>query len=184
MNFESYLSYFDTIIKNPSPAAPYDNPDYFNYAKLNWVRMNRWLKTGILSEEMVKIVAAISTPQKWTIITEPWCGDASHVVPFLYKIANLNPLITVNYELRDSEPFRINNYLTNGGKSIPKLIIQNNADEDLTTWGPRPADCQILYDKLKAENVDFETMKIELQKWYNHNEGKAIQEELGALLKK
>jgi len=183
MNFEFYLSHFESILNNPAPAAPYDQPDYFNYAKLNWARMNRWLKTGILSEEIKEIVAAITTPQTWIIITEPWCGDASHVVPFLHMVANLNPLIHVTYELRDSEPFRINKYLTNGGKSIPKLIIQNNLGEDLATWGPRPAGCQVLYDQLKAENADFETMKIELQKWYNHNEGKDILEELVAILK-
>jgi hypothetical protein len=183
MNFQSYLSYFESIINSPAPLAPYDNPDYFNYAKLNWSRMNRWLKTGVLSEEIKQVAAGIKTPQTWIVITEPWCGDAAHIVPFLHLIAQQNPLISVDYELRDSEPFRINTYLTNGGKSIPKLIVRNESGEDLVTWGPRPADCQIIYDQLKVDNADFETIKIELQKWYNKNEGKEIFEELATLLK-
>lgn len=144
--------------------------------------MNRWLKHGVLSEEIKKIVSNITTPQTWVIITEPWCGDAAHLVPFLHLIAQKNPLITVDYELRDSAPFRINNYLTNGGKSIPKLIIKNEFDADLATWGPRPAGCQIVYDGLKAEQADFEKIKIELQKWYNKDEGKEIMNELSELL--
>jgi len=145
--------------------------------------MNRWLKHGVLSEEIRDVVSKITTPQKWIIITEPWCGDAAHMVPFLHLIAQKNTLITVEYELRDSEPFRINNYLTHGGKSIPKLIVRNESGEDLATWGPRPAGCQVIYDKLKVEHADFETMKIELQKWYNKDEGKELFEELKFILK-
>lgn len=182
MNFQSYLSCYETILNNPAPAAPYDNPDYFNYTKLNWSRLNRWLKTGVLSDKMKAAVAEISTPQQWIIITEPWCGDAAHIVPFLQMIAALNPQIHVEYELRDAEPFRINSYLTNGGKSIPKLIIKNEAGKDLATWGPRPAECQTLYTKLTSEKADFETMKTELQKWYNKDEGRQIQEEIIQLL--
>ncbi|MDH4473310.1 MAG: thioredoxin family protein [Fluviicola sp.] len=182
MNFQTYLAYFEDILAQEKPAHPYDNPDYFNYAKLNWSRMNRWLKHGELTTEINRKVSNIEIPQQWLIITEPWCGDASHVIPFLQMIADLNPLITVEYELRDQEPFQINNYLTNGGKSIPKLIIRNQKGDDLATWGPRPADCQILYGKLSAEKADFETVKVALQKWYNENKGKDIQEEILQIL--
>lgn len=92
-------------------------------------------------------------------------------------------MITVDYELRDSEPFRISNYLTNVGKLIPKLIIRNESDEDLATWGLRSAGCQVVYDRLKAEHADFETMKIELQKWYNKDEGQGLFKELISILK-
>lgn len=182
MNFQTYLTHFEDILVQENPSHPYDNPDYFNYAKLNWSRMNRWLKHGELTAEIKQAVSGIVVPQHWLIITEPWCGDASHVIPFLQMIADLNPLITVEYELRDLEPFRINNYLTNGGKAIPKLIIRNEAGDDLATWGPRPADCQILYSKLSSEKADFETVKVALQKWYNENKGKDIQEEISQTL--
>lgn len=183
MNFQSYLDYFENILNSSSPAAPFDKPDYFNYAKLNWTRMQRWLKQGKLTEEIKTIVSNIHVPQHWIIITEPWCGDAAHVVPFLHMIAEINPLIKAEYELRDSEPFRINDYLTKGGKSIPKLIIRNDKGEDLATWGPRPADCQVLFDRLKEEQADFGLVVTELQKWYNEDNGKEILKEIGVLLK-
>src|SRR5690606_37230624 len=103
----------------------------------------------------------------WFVITEPWCGDAAHSVPFIQLAAQLNPLITVEYELRDSEPFRINDYLTGGSKSIPKLIIRDDQGNDLATWGPRPVECQKLFDQLKIDQADFETQKTSLQHWYN-----------------
>jgi hypothetical protein len=182
MTFNEYLATFESILSSTHPAAPYDQPDYFNYAKLNWSRMNRWLKQALPSEDIIETLAGIKEPQHWIVITEPWCGDAAHIIPFINMIAELNPLITIDYQLRDAEPFLINEHLTNGGKAIPKLVIRDATGHDIASWGPRPVDCQVLYIKLKAEHADFETMKTELQKWYNADRGIQIQEELNRLL--
>lgn len=182
MNFQSYLAEFGRILDNPTPAPPYDNAAYLDYTRLNWSRMNRWLKKGELSTSFSEVVNGISQPQHWLVITEPWCGDAAHSVPFIQLAAQLNPLISVEYELRDSEPFRINAYLTNGSKSIPKLIIRDSQGTDLATWGPRPVECQKLFDRLKAEDADFEQQKIATQQWYNADKGQAVQAELETIL--
>jgi hypothetical protein len=184
MDFTAYLAYHKSIVDQPveTVPAPYNHPDYYNYTKLNWSRTNRWLKHGILTTEIVEAIHRIKAPQRWIIITEPWCGDAAHSVPFLHRMAEQNPLITVTYELRDAEPFRINDYLTRNGKSIPKLIIRDAQNNDLVTWGPRPEECQKIYDELMATKADFETVKIALQHWYNTNNGVAIQQEILGVL--
>lgn len=182
MNFQEYLHYFEQVLNQEVTLAPYDKPDYFNYTKLNWSRMNRWLKTAELSEATKASVAGIREPQQWIVITEPWCGDAAHIVPFIQMMSLLNPMVTVDYELRDSEPHRIAQYLTNGGKSIPKLIIRNSQGTDLAVWGPRPAKCQEVYASLHAQNTDSDTLKAALQNWYNADKGQEIQAELRALL--
>lgn len=182
MDFQIYLNRFEQILKDQAPQAPYDNPAYLDYTKLNWSRMNRWLKKGELNEQLVAVVKGIARPQQWVVITEPWCGDAAHSVPFIQLAAQLNSLISVEYELRDSEPFRINDYLTNGSKSIPKLIVRDDQGTDLATWGPRPVECQKLFDRLKAENADFEQQKVATQQWYNADKGQSVQAELETIL--
>src|SRR5690606_38138920 len=184
MTFKEYLTYFESIINTPeeNQKPPYDNPDYINYTKLNWARMNRWLKTGKLSDTFKTAIHQIKRPQKWIVITEPWCGDAAHSTPFLELAARENKLIKISYELRDSEPFRIENYLTNGTKSIPKLVIFDENNRNLATWGPRPTACQDMYRELTENNADFDTVKNALQKWYIANKGRDIQEELTFLL--
>lgn len=182
MNFADYLSLFERLLHEKIHQAPYDNPVYLDYAKLNWSRMNRWLKKGELDDDLMRAVRTISTRQQWVVITEPWCGDAAHSIPFIHLAAAVNPLITVDYELRDSPPFRINEYLTNGSKSIPKLIIRDSQGNDLATWGPRPAGCQQLFDQLKTDGADFETQKVVLQQWYNADKGQSVQAELAQLL--
>ena len=183
MDFQSYLQYFQSILSDASPAAPYNDAHYLDYTKLNLVRMKRWMKTAELSADILTAANNITEPRQWIVITEPWCGDAAHIVPFIEMAAAVNPLVTVSYELRDSEPYRIENYLTNGSKSIPRLIIRDETGKDLGVWGPRPAGCHQLYQRLISEKAEFETVKAELQKWYNNDQGREIQKELAELIR-
>lgn len=182
MTFQTYTALFEQILHDSNPQAPYDNKDYFDYVKLNWSRMNRWLKKGQLLPAVEEKIKQISEPQNWILITEPWCGDAAHSVPFIQMMAELNPLIHLDLELRDAEPNRIQHYLTNGGKAIPKLVVQNAAGEDLAVWGPRPVECQELFHEMQQKQAPFEEVKTRLQNWYNEHNGVEIQEEIIALL--
>jgi hypothetical protein len=171
----------DEILHNQAPAAPYDDPHYMEYVKLNHSRSNRWTKTGVLIDEVKAVIKDLIADQKWILITEPWCGDAAHSVPFIVKMAELSSHIKLEIQLRDNGS-EIDSYLTNGGKSIPKLIIRNESNEDQAVWGPRPQACQALFEQLKEENKDFEEQKIALQNWYNQDKGVSIQQELAKLI--
>lgn len=183
MTYSEYTTLFHAILSSDTPVAPYDNPDYLNYTKLNESRQRRWDKKGELSNETIQLISSIDKAQHWIIISEPWCGDASHCVPFLVKMAEINPKITYEIQLRDSEPFLIDDYLTNGGKAIPKLIARDSEGNDLFVWGPRPQRAQKLFVGLKEKNVSFEELKVALQEWYNENKGQDIQIEICDLLK-
>ncbi|RYE19420.1 MAG: thioredoxin family protein [Sphingobacteriales bacterium] len=186
MTYKEYHSYFESILQKDlsEQEAPYDNPDYLDYTKLNFSRMNRWFKTGKMQETLLQTLAGITAPQQWIVITEPWCGDAAHNIPFIEMAAASNPNITVSYVLRDTEPTIIDQYLTNGTKSIPKLIVRDAQGNDLTTWGPRPAACQTVYTSLLQEKADFSRVKLEIQNWYNANKGVDVQEELRQVFSK
>lgn len=178
MNFEDYVRLFETILSDEYPQAPYNKPAYINYVKLNQSRMARWTKTMNLSDDLVDALNDLEEPHHWIIITEPWCGDAAHSVPFLVAIAEKSPKITYEIQLRDSEPFLITDYLTNGGKSIPKLIARDLSGNDLFTWGPRPSASQDIFNKMKSEGAIYDEITLKLQAWYNADKGKAIQREL------
>ena len=177
MNFKEYLAYFEAVLANTEQYPAYTDPEYYNYTKLNWSRNNRWMKRFEVSAELKEKINAIAQPQTWILITEPWCGDAAHSVPQIAKIAELNPQITLDIQLRDTEPFLIDQYLTNGGKSIPKLIVRDAAGKDIFVWGPRPDALQDLFFKLKEEGKEFEEIKEFIQKWYNDDKGDELQKE-------
>lgn len=181
MNFNDYQQEFEAILSGALVSGVYEDPHFINYTKLNHSRLNRWLKKGELLAETKRVLATIQTPQKWVLITEPWCGDAAHIVPFIVMMAEQNKSISLEIQLRDSNS-EIDSYLTNGGKAIPKLIIRNDANEDLAIWGPRPAQCQKVFTALKESGAELDELKIGLQEWYNGNHGVAIQEEICVIL--
>lgn len=182
MTATEYLAYFDDILNGNVVEEPYNNPDYLHYTNLNHSRQQRWFKHGVLSDELINLLSTINEKQHWILITEPWCGDAAHSVPFLFKMAEANEYIELEVQLRDAEDSLIDNYLTNGSKSIPKLIARDAKGNDLFTWGPRPVECQEVFSALQAENVDFEALKTGLQKWYNEDKGGSLQQEISSLL--
>lgn len=183
MKFTTYNQLFEQILSSKELKAPYDNPDFLTYTELNQSRQQRWMKKGEINEELENLLKAIPKPMKWILITEPWCGDASHLVPFIAKLADKNNLIDLEIQLRDSDS-EIDRYLTNGGKSIPMLIVRNEKSEDLFVWGPRPKEAQSIHLRNLDTDKSKEEKKIELQKWYNADKGQSLQIEILTELRK
>ena len=131
MNYTEYKQLFDKILDNPNPLYPYDDAMYLDYTRLNRSRMKRWDRQLKLDENLIFRVKQMTVPQNWIIITEPWCGDAAHIIPFLVRLTEQHDLISYDIQLRDSEPFLIESYLTNGTKGIPKLIVRDAGGNDI-----------------------------------------------------
>ncbi|MGG0665715.1 thioredoxin family protein [Viridibacillus arvi] len=74
-------------------------------------------------------------------ITEDWCGDAMMNNPIIRKIAEAANL-EMRCVYRDQNLELMDQYLTNGGRSIPVYIILSEAGEVLGKWGPRAPQLQ------------------------------------------
>lgn len=182
LSWKEYLNKFEYLLQQETHEAPYDDPAFLDYVKLNHSRLQRWLKKGEIKEELKTTIKSIDQKQTWYLITEPWCGDAAHSAPFVFLMTEENPNITLKVVLRDTPPFMIDDYLTDGGKSVPKLVIRDENENDLYVWGPRPTACHDLYLGLKNEGAEIEIIKLELQKWYNKDKGVSIQDEFLKLI--
>jgi len=176
MNSIEYATFFEESAKGENYPKELNH-----YVPLNLHRHQRWMKHGVISDSLQEQISKITTIQHWVLITEPWCGDAAHTVPFIIKMAELNSKINLEIQLRDSDS-EIDQYLTHGGKSVPMLIVRDEEKKDLFVWGPRPKELQAIYLDLKAKNEIFEEIKTILQKWYNEDKGERIQDEILKLL--
>lgn len=182
LTWEEYIQRFEDILSGTFTNELYAKEAYRDYVKMNFSRMNRWLKNIEINADLKNKLSSIGETQDWYLITEPWCGDAAHSVPLIYLMSQLNNNIHLHLVLRDDNHDFIDQYLTNGGRSIPKLVARNGNGEDIFVWGPRPKDLALIHAKLKAENADFDTINQTLQTWYNHNKGADIQEEFNEIL--
>jgi len=154
------------------------------YTRLNQQRMNRWDKKGELLPAMFDAISSLNRNLTWLVLTEGWCGDAAQNIPWLAKMAEAsNGKIKLQLILRDEHPELMEAYLTNGGKSIPKLICLTDSFQVTGTWGPRPASPQkMVLDHKNNPVVSSDEFVRNLHTWYLLNEGKEIQQEYMELL--
>ncbi|MDN5203442.1 thioredoxin family protein [Fulvivirgaceae bacterium BMA10] len=185
MSYEAYRNLVTEMFENGSATGGQTDDAMLNYTKLNQHRMKRLDKTTKLNETLIKQVEAVSEKWFWIVLTEGWCGDAAHNIPVIQKMAELNSNIELGFLLRDENLNIMDAYLTNGGRSIPKLIcLRQDTLEEVGTWGPRPAPVQKMTldhkESPKESNQDF---SIRVQNWYNGDKSETIQREFESLLK-
>ncbi|SFU15911.1 Thioredoxin [Algoriphagus locisalis] len=183
--YSEYRGMIDALLAENKTTGNNHSESYLDYTKMNVQRMNRWDKTAKITPKLVELLVSISSPQVWLVITEAWCGDAAQSLPFLAKLAELNPLIKLRFVLRDENPELMDAYLTEGARSIPILIaLSADLSKELFVWGPRPI---FLQDRLKAYKLDPQNITSKefadgTHLWYARDKNKAIAEELTPMI--
>ena len=184
----SYSQYRDEVsnfVDNDDTSGTNKTEALINYTMLNDRRMKRWDKTIKVSDEVKERIAKFKGNVTWLVLTESWCGDAAHVLPFVNKVAELSDNIELKLVYRDENEVLMDAFLTNGGRSIPKLIMIDNATGNvLDTYGPRPSIAtQLVIDHKEKHGVILPEFKEELQLWYNKDKGHTTIQDLLKLLK-
>lgn len=151
-----------------------------HFTILNNSRMKRWDKTLKVPQNIENKVKLLKEDFLWLVIVESWCGDAAHVLPVLNKLAELNTHIELKVVLRDENPELMNVFLTDGTRSIPKLIvIDKKSGNVLYTYGPRPSEATAYVNRFKAKYGKLTPeFKEDLQHWYNTNKGLNVMEDI------
>ena len=183
LSYQDYRILISDLISSRKSSGNTQTEGLLHYSKLNDRRMKRLDKTIKLSKETMEAIAALNEPVIWLVLSEGWCGDAAQILPVINKITNESNFINLKIIFRDEHEELMNYFLTNGGKSIPKLLVLNSNNEVLNTWGPRPDIATKMVQDYKSKHGQLDaTFKQELQAWYNKNKGVNIQENLSRLL--
>lgn len=181
--YQTYKDLVRTLLAQGKATGPNQSEDITNYSMLNDKRMKRLDKTIKISDETIAVIQSVKETQTWLVLTEGWCGDAAQNLPVINKIAELNDNIELKLVLRDENLNLMNLFLTNGGQSIPKLIMLDKNHNVLNTWGPRPAIASKLVADYKATHGVLDAqLKENLQVWYNKDKGKSTQDDFIKLI--
>lgn len=178
VSYTEYLKEAGERLGNPRNQQDVDFAEYY---KLGIQRMNRMSEKYIPNEKQVETFAQKKFNGKILIISEPWCGDASQVLPVVAKFFEQ---IDIRITYRDQDPSLIDGFLTNGGKSIPIVIFLDDNYQEIAHWGPRPKHGKELLEKHQADPANFtkDQFYVELQTYYAKNKGFDTIEELLQLL--
>ena len=185
-SYVDYRNYISDILKEGKSTGKEQSEALTHYSELNEARMNRLEKTVKISTEIIQKLNQLNGDYIWLVISEGWCGDAAQILPVIYKMAELSEKIDLKIVFRDENEDLMNLFLTNGTKSIPKLIIlDKNTLEVLSDFGPRPIGAkQLILDYKAKHGIVDETAKTNLQLWYLHDKGLSIQKEIMDLMLK
>jgi len=182
-NSYSYLEYkkmVTDLLKEGKSTGNDQSEFLLHYSTLNETRMKRLDKTITVSEDVRTKLKTLRKEYIWLVISEGWCGDAAQILPVLNKMAIESDKIKLKIILRDSNDDVMNQYLTNGGRAIPKLlVIDKESGKVCSHWGPRPKGAidLILNYKKQFGEIDEEG-KTQLQLWYLKDKGISVQEEV------
>ena len=179
-SFADYRKKVTSLSAEGKSTGHTQSEDLLKYSELNETRMNRLEKTIEVTEEVKTKLKNLDKKYIWLVLSEGWCGDAAQIVPVIHKMADVTDKVELKIALRDDNDALMQHFLTNGGKAIPKLIVLDAETlEVVLDWGPRPHGAkQLILDYKAAHGVVDEPAKIELQKWYLHDKGISIQNEI------
>jgi hypothetical protein len=177
ISFEQYVVDFEKSLNLGDQVFNYQ------YLPLNWQRSQRILKHFEVAASTQEVMKNVERPIQWLLITEPWCGDASQIVPVIAKIAEASAgKIDLRLVYRDQHLGLMDAHLTNGGRSIPKLLQLDEHGNFQKAWGPRPVAAQEMVIALKSNPETAPKYADELHKWYAQNKQQAIVSEIEAFL--
>jgi hypothetical protein len=182
MTYQNYVEITKEELATPDSLSA-DNKERSETKKLNIHRMTRIDKSYEPGIDIRDEIEKIADNQLWMIITENWCCDSAQNLPYIAGIASLNPKIDLRIILRDSNLDVMDNYLTDGTMSIPKLVAFDGEGIELFQWGARPRAAQELVLELKRQGFEKKYYLEKLHSWYARNRGADIEREILQLLK-
>ena len=184
LSYQDYRTLLSRLVEENATTGTNQSEALINYTALNDRRMKRWDKTVKISDEDINAIKNATVNQTWIVLTESWCGDAAHVIPVINKVAELNTGINLQLVMRDENEQLMDLFLTNGGKSIPKLIqFDNTSKTVLNSYGPRPTEATKLVNDFKKKHGTLTAeFKEDLQRWYNKDRGQNVIKDLIELI--
>lgn len=184
ISFDVYNDLVNGLVEEEKTSGPSQHEDLVYFTKLNAHRTKRLIKTIQVGDEVSRTISKLNEEYTWLVLTESWCGDAAQILPLLNKLAEINSNIDLRLILRDENDQLMNQFLTNGGRSIPKLLILDKEQQILDTWGPRPVEAQALYDSWKnnPDGPPYREFQADMQKWYLKDKGVSTFREVSQIM--
>lgn len=171
ISFEEYFKKTEEIINKNEAELTAHEREMLEYYRLGVQRMSRMMKVYKPDENQLKTLEQKNFKGKILIITEGWCGDAGQTVPAVSLF--FEGINEVRLAYRDQNPELIDQFLTNGTRSIPIVVILDENEEVIAHWGPRPAYGIELLKKHKADPEAYPKSQFynDLQVYYAKNRG-------------
>jgi len=145
-----------------------------------WTAMWRYAR---VEDEYVQRV--VSLPGSWhlLVLSEDWCGDAVNTLPIVARLAERCANVDLRVLARDANPDIMDAHLTGNSRSIPVIIVLDEAFEERAWWGPRPTVLQ-RWVSGQGQLLEKTARYREARTWYARDRGRTTLEEVVSMLER
>lgn len=182
LTYSEYLANWRAKMTSPVAGLDKDARKQLYYSRYNYERSQRVIDTYVPSRLLQEAARSIDRPQLWMLLSEDWCGDSAFALPILAAAASASDHVELRILARDENLDIMDLYLTNGGRSIPKLVAFSMSGEELFSWGPRPSALINLRNEWKEEGADARALSSRTIAWYEDGNWIEIESELAGLI--
>ena len=174
--YEVYRELLDELLTKNMTTGSNQSESMLNYARLNDKRMRKWVR--LENKPRIRGQSKEISANDLAFVVTEGCRDAAQSLPFIHKMSELNTNIDLKLISRDEHSEVIDQFLTNGGRSIPKLIALDQGLNVLGDWGPRPEPIQkeFLENKITQERTGKEFSEY-MHLWYAKDRANTFQNE-------
>jgi hypothetical protein len=179
-SYENYIeeAYVESIAKLKSNEAMLDETDakLLGYLEHHYSVIKNTLQTYQPSNEIVTLIKSVPQALDVYILLENWCGSSAANVPYIVKILQTLTSAHIHIVPRDSNPDFMDLYLTDGKRSIPK-VIGFIGDKEVFNWGSMTKMQAVYATSLKEKNLPMPDFIREMQAWFRIHNAEAIEQD-------
>ena len=185
IDYRAYSELVNSLALEGKTSGEDQSESRIALTKLNVQRVKRIERTVEIIPQLRSILKSLKRNYLWLVLSESWCADSAQNLPVINMMAELSDNIDLKILLRDENPAIMDNHLTNGARSIPKLISMDPGNmKEYGTWGPRPQAPQAMMSEYKKhKSRPHGEVQKEIQLWYARDKGESIQWEFINLFK-
>lgn len=116
------------------------------------------------------------------VLADDWCGDAVNTLPVVARLAEAAPNLELRLLGREEMPELMDRHLTHGARSIPVVILLDEAGVERGWWAPRPRPLQEWFERL-GRGMEKTLRYRELRRWYARDRGVTTANEIADLVR-
>ncbi len=182
LTFDEYYNQVDQLVKEGKTSGENQAENLVEFTRVNQKRMKKWRKIYKTSSDWINAVERLDRKEEWVLLTEAWCGDAAQNISQINNMVEVSDKLDLKILYRDENLELMDQFLTNGGRSIPKLIrLDAETKEVIGSWGPRVKTAQDIVIEGKKNGTNYGE---DLHAWYAKNKSKDLETEFIELIKK
>lgn len=148
------------------------------YSKYNLERQQRVDQLWSMSDDFRIAVLPAPGPSTWLFITDDWCVDSAYSLPLIRDAVALREDLHLKILLKSDNLDILDQFLTNGARSIPKFIGLGDDNEIQFEWGPQPEEIRLIRKRLMDAEAPGSEVSGTTVEWYADQGWLVVEREL------